>query len=66
MQQNPLLQTKHLLVEDWSALLELLERGNIRPIVAATFHILEAANAYELLASGQVGGNVVLITPESP
>jgi len=53
-----------LLAEDWAALFELLEKGKIRPIVAETFPILEAAKANELLESGQVTGNVVLLAPE--
>jgi NADPH:quinone reductase-like Zn-dependent oxidoreductase len=60
MQQNSLLQTKQLLAEDGSALFELLEGGKIRPIVAATLPILEAAKANELLEIVRVTGNVVL------
>jgi NADPH:quinone reductase-like Zn-dependent oxidoreductase len=55
---------QQLLAEDWSALFELLEGGRIRPIVAETFPILEAAQANALLESGQVTGNVVLLAPE--
>jgi len=40
------------------------EEGNIKPIIAATFPILEAAKANELLESGKVIGNVVLLAPE--
>ncbi len=54
---------QQLLAEDWSALFELLEEGKIRPIIAETFPILEAAKANELLESGQVTGNVVLLAP---
>ncbi len=50
--------------EDWMALFNLLEEGNIRPIIAQKFPILEAVQAYELLESGQVTGNLVLTTPE--
>jgi NADPH:quinone reductase-like Zn-dependent oxidoreductase len=64
MQQNSLLQAKQLLAEDRSARFELLEGGKIRPIVAATLPILDAAEANELLESGQVTGNVVLLAPE--
>jgi NADPH:quinone reductase-like Zn-dependent oxidoreductase len=53
-----------LLAEDWAALFGLLEEGKIQPIVAATFPILEAARANELLESGQVTGNIVLLAPE--
>ncbi|HUW95526.1 MAG TPA: medium chain dehydrogenase/reductase family protein [Anaerolineae bacterium] len=53
-----------LLKEDWVKLFELLEEGRIRPIIAARFPLLEAAKANELLESGQVIGNVVLLAPE--
>ena len=51
-------------LEDWATLFKLLEEGDIQPIIAATFPILEAAQANELLESGQVIGNVVLLSPE--
>jgi NADPH:quinone reductase-like Zn-dependent oxidoreductase len=51
-------------VEDWSALFELLQEGNIRPILHKKSPILEARAANELLESGQVVGNVVLAAPE--
>lgn len=54
-----------LLAEDWSTLFELLENGKIRPIIAETFPLLEAARANALLESGQVTGNVVLLAPEA-
>jgi len=50
--------------EDWTKLFELLEEGKIDPIIAETFPILEARAANELLESGQVVGNVVLLAPE--
>jgi len=55
---------KRLLVGDWLVLFKLLEEGKIRPIIAKKFPILEAAKANELLESGQVVGNVVLLVPE--
>jgi len=51
-----------LLMEDW--LFKLLEEGKIKPIIAKKFPILEAAKANELLESGQVTGNIVLLAPE--
>ncbi|MBP1693762.1 MAG: NADPH:quinone reductase [Chloroflexi bacterium] len=51
-------------LEDWTALFNLLEVGKIKPIIAAKFPILEAAKANELLESGQVTGNIVLLMPE--
>jgi NADPH:quinone reductase-like Zn-dependent oxidoreductase len=53
-----------LLKEDWTTLFTLLAEGKIKPIIAAKFSILEAAQANDLLASGSVVGNVVLLAPE--
>jgi len=53
-----------LLKEDWAELFRMLEEGQIEPIIAARFPLLEAARANELLESGQVTGNVVLLAPE--
>jgi NADPH:quinone reductase-like Zn-dependent oxidoreductase len=53
-----------LLKEDWQKLFKLIEEGKIKPIIAKKFPILEAAKANELLESGQVIGNVVLLAPE--
>jgi NADPH:quinone reductase-like Zn-dependent oxidoreductase len=50
--------------KDWAILFELLEEGKIRPIIADKFSILEAVKAYQLLESGRVTGNVVLLAPE--
>ncbi|MEJ2209919.1 MAG: medium chain dehydrogenase/reductase family protein [Anaerolineae bacterium] len=50
--------------EDWSQLFGLLEGGQIRPVVAARFPILQAAEANALLETGQVIGNIVLLAPE--
>jgi len=51
-------------LEDWATLFKLLEEGKIKPIIAKKFPILEAAKANELLESGQVTGNIVLLAPE--
>lgn len=51
-------------LEDWAALFDMLGKGTIKPIVAARFPILEAAKANALLESGQVIGNVVLVTEQ--
>jgi NADPH:quinone reductase-like Zn-dependent oxidoreductase len=53
-----------LFEEDWNTLFTLLEGGVIKPIIAAKYPLLEAAKAYQLLESGQVTGNVVLMAPE--
>jgi len=51
-------------LEDWAVLFGLLEEGRIDPIIAVKLPILEAAKANELLESGQVTGNIILVTPE--
>ncbi len=50
-------------LEDWATLFRLLGEGKIKPVIAARFPILEAAEANALLESGQVTGNVVLVAP---
>jgi NADPH:quinone reductase-like Zn-dependent oxidoreductase len=50
--------------EDWATLFKLLEEGRIHPIIHKKFPILEAQQANALLESGQVVGNVVLLTSE--
>ena len=55
---------RRLLMEDWAKLFKLLEEGRIKPIITKKFPILEAAKANELLESGKVTGNVVLLAPE--
>lgn len=51
-------------LEDWATLFKLLEEGKIKPIIAQRFPILEAAKANQLLESGTVIGNLVLLAPE--
>lgn len=53
-----------LFKEDWTELFKLLESGQIDPLVVKSFPILEAREAYRLLESGSITGNVVLIAPE--
>jgi len=55
---------KRPFLEDWATLFKLLEEGKIRPVIARKYPILQAAQANELLESGTVIGNVVLVTPE--
>jgi NADPH:quinone reductase-like Zn-dependent oxidoreductase len=55
---------KRPFMEDWKKLFSLLEEGKIEPVIAAKFPILEAPKANQMLESGQVIGNVVLVTPE--
>jgi NADPH:quinone reductase-like Zn-dependent oxidoreductase len=51
-------------LEDWVTLFRLLEEDKIEPVIMKKYPILEAARANELLESGQVVGNVVLVAPE--
>lgn len=55
---------KRPFLEDWATLFKLLAEGKIKPIIAQKLPILAAAQAHELLESGQVIGNVVLVAPE--
>ncbi len=49
--------------QDWSTLFQLLEEGKIKPVVAAKYPLLEAAQANALLERGGVAGNVILAAP---
>lgn len=51
-------------VADWATLFELLKAGWIDPIIARIYPLDEAADANELLESGDVVGNVVLVASE--
>jgi NADPH:quinone reductase-like Zn-dependent oxidoreductase len=51
-------------LEDWSTLFELLGEGVIKPIIAETYPLMEAAKANQRLESGEVTGNIVLLAPE--
>jgi NADPH:quinone reductase-like Zn-dependent oxidoreductase len=55
---------KRPFLEDWATLFKLLEEGKIQPVIEKKFPILKAAKANELLESGRVIGNVVLLAPE--
>ena len=55
---------KRPFMEDLPMLFKLLEESKVKPFIAKKFPILEAAKANELLESGQVIGNVVLLAPE--
>jgi NADPH:quinone reductase len=47
--------------QDLSALLQLLEKRKIKPIVAQRFPLLEAREAHEVLGQGGITGKIVLI-----
>jgi NADPH:quinone reductase-like Zn-dependent oxidoreductase len=51
-------------MEDLPLLFKLLEEGQIKPVISRKFPILEAAKANQLLESGTVTGNIVLLAPE--
>ena len=51
-------------LQDWTELFRLLGEGQIKPIIMEKFPILEAREANELLESGRVIGNIVLVAPE--
>jgi NADPH2:quinone reductase len=55
---------KRPFMEDLTVLFKLLEEGKIKPLITKKFPILEADKANELLESGQVIGNIVLLASE--
>jgi NADPH:quinone reductase-like Zn-dependent oxidoreductase len=55
---------KRPFLEDWAALFQLLQAGQIKPVIAQKFPIVEAAQANALLESGEAVGNIVLLSPE--
>lgn len=55
---------RKIFLDDWATLFKLLEDGQIKPVIADVFPILEAAKANSLLESGKVVGNIVLVNPE--
>ncbi len=57
-------QGKRPFFEDVQALFGLLEQGKLRPTITQKLPILEAAKANELLETGKVSGQIVLLAPE--
>jgi len=55
---------KNPFMEDLPKVFKLLEEGKIKPVIAAKLPLLEARKANEMLESGQVTGNLVLVSPE--
>ena len=53
-----------LFAEDWQALFQLLESGQIKPLIDHKFPLAEIVQANELLESGQVTGNIVILCSE--
>jgi len=51
-------------MQDLPLLFNLLAEGKIKPLITAQLPLLEARRANELLESGQMTGNIVLLAPE--
>ncbi len=47
--------------EDMAALLDLLSRGKLTPIIAKRLELDEAVRAHELLAEGSLTGRIMLV-----
>jgi NADPH:quinone reductase-like Zn-dependent oxidoreductase len=58
------LRDKKPFMEDLPKLFSMLEEGKIKPVITEKLSILEARKANDLLESGQVTGNIVLLAPE--
>jgi len=58
------LSSRQPLLDDWGARFGLLGEGKIKPVIERKFPLLEAAQANALLESGEVIGNVVLVSPD--
>ena len=58
------LRNKRPFMEDLPKLFQMLEAGMIKPVIAAKLPLLEARKANELLESGKVVSNLVLLAPE--
>jgi NADPH:quinone reductase-like Zn-dependent oxidoreductase len=55
---RPVVSTEN--AEDLRALVELLERGDVTPVVGRTFPLIEAADAIRYLEGGHAAGKVVV------
>jgi NADPH:quinone reductase-like Zn-dependent oxidoreductase len=58
------LRNKNPFMEDLPKLFKSLEEGRIKPVIAARLPLLEAREANEILESGKVTGNLVLLSSE--
>jgi NADPH2:quinone reductase len=54
------LQPKAAVADAWKVIVSLLKSGAIKPIVAKTFPLTEAADALRYLVEGRPFGRVVL------
>ncbi|HET6327044.1 MAG TPA: zinc-binding alcohol dehydrogenase family protein [Planctomycetaceae bacterium] len=59
---NMFAQPQAAFTDAWNAIVPLLQSGAIKPIVAKTFPLTEAANALRYLVEGRPFGRVVLTT----
>jgi NADPH2:quinone reductase len=57
---NMFLQPQAAVTEAWNVIVSLLKSGAIKPIVAKTFPLAEAADALRYLIDGRPFGRVVL------
>ena len=53
-------QPQATVTDAWKAIVSLLQSGGIKPIVAKTFPLVEAAEALRYLIEGRPFGRVVL------
>jgi NADPH:quinone reductase-like Zn-dependent oxidoreductase len=58
------LTDKKPFMEDLPKLFGLLEKGKIKPVITGKLPLLEARKANEMLESGQMAGNLVLLASE--
>lgn len=58
------LRNKTPFMEDLPKLFHMLEEGKIKPVITERLLLLEAKKANELLESGKVTGDLVLLAPE--
>lgn len=58
-------QDKRPYREDLPILFKLLEEGKLKPVIMTRIPLLQAMRANDLLESGQVIGNVVLVAAEA-
>jgi NADPH:quinone reductase-like Zn-dependent oxidoreductase len=58
------MRDKKPFMEDLPKLFDLLAQGKIKPLITTRLPLLEARKANVLLESGQVSGNIVLLSPE--
>jgi len=58
------MRDKKPFMQDLPLLFEMLAQGRIKPVISTRLPILEARKANELLESGKVVGNLVLLSPE--